>query len=92
MNNPPYIEIERQISEAPPICAIIRAQMLMDGPEELFEDIWIERFETPDGKEIPELVFAADQVGELLRVAWELYAAIDDAKNALKLASDEEKV
>ena len=88
----PYIEIERQISEAPPVCAIVRAQMLVDGPEELFEDIWIERFETPGGEEIPELVFTADQADELLHIAWEIYAAIDDAKNALKLASDEEKV
>jgi hypothetical protein len=80
----PYIEIERQISEAPPVCAIVRAQMIVDGPEELFEDIWIERFETPDGEEIPELVFTADQADELLHVAWEIYAAIDDAKKELE--------
>jgi hypothetical protein len=82
------IEIERQISEAPPICAIVRAQILVDGPEELFEDIWVERFETPDGEEIPELVFTADQANELLHMAWEIHAAIDDAKKEVAKAKE----
>jgi hypothetical protein len=88
----PYIEIERQISESPPICAIVRAQMLVDGPDELFIDAWVERFETPNGEHIQMLFFEAEDAPDLIHMGRELEAAFDDAKKALKLASDEEKV
>jgi hypothetical protein len=89
--NKPFVEIEHQISEAPPVCAIVRAQMLVDGPEELFPDVWVERFETPDGEHIQMLFFEADDAPDLIHMGRELEAAFEDAKNALKLASDEEK-
>ena len=84
MTNPPWIEIECQISESPPVCAIVRAQMLVDGPEELFIDAWVERFETPDGEEIPYLFYDSDDAPDLIHMGRELEAAFEDAKRQVE--------
>ena len=80
------IEIERQIIEAPAVCAVVRALMLRDGDVDIIPDVWVERFQDEQGDEIPELVFSAEDVGTMIAVATELQAIMEEALQALAKA------
>ena len=82
------IEIERQLTEAPAVCAVVRALMLRDGGVEIMPDVWVERFQDEEGDEIPTLMFSAEDVGTMIAVAVELQAIMEEALQALAKAKE----
>jgi hypothetical protein len=81
------IEIERQISEAPDICVIIRGFPRVFGAKQEKPIVFVHRYTDEDGKEIPQFdETGKDQYKEFGRLYKdEILAALDDAAQDLRL-------
>ena len=75
----PYIEIERQVREAPSLCVIVRARMLAYDGKNIMPDAWVHRFEDEDGVPVNELVFTAEDAADIVHIGKEIDAALNDA-------------
>ena len=81
------IEIERQISEAPPVCVIVRGFPRVFGGKQEKPIVFVHRYTDEDGKEIPQFnKDGKDQYREFSRLYKdEIMAALSDAAEDMRL-------